>query len=137
MKPAKPQTDRWQRPLRFLAGCGFATLVHWLTMLMLIQSGTDARVATATGATAGLVINYLAQYHYTFQSRLPHRRAFSRYLASAGLGWSLNLAGFSAIYAVTGAVLVSQAIATATATAANYLLAEKFVFQGESTDDIH
>ncbi len=137
MKPANLKTARVTRLLRFLTGGGFATLVHWLTMFLLIRSGTGAQLATAAGATTGLVINYLAQHRYTFQSRLPHRVALPRYLAGAGLGWSLNLACFSATYGATGAPIASQAIATATATFANYLLAEKFVFQGESTDDVH
>lgn len=135
MKTATPQTDRGKTLLRFVAGGGAATLVHWLVMFLMIQAGTDARLATATGATAGLAVNYLAQYRYTFQSGLPHRVALSRYLACAGLGWGLNLAGFSAMYTATGITMVSQAVATTATAFANYLLAEKFVFQGESSND--
>lgn len=135
MNSATPQTDRGNRLLRFLTGGGVATLMHWLVMFLMIQAGSDARLATATGATVGLVVNYLAQYRYTFQSGLPHRVAFSRYLACAGLGWGLNLAGFSTLYTVTGMALAAQAVATATTAFANYLLAEKFVFPEESSND--
>jgi len=131
MRPVAYQKDRRKRALRFLVGGGFATLVHWLVMFLLIDRGVDARLATATGATLGLVVNYLAQYHYTFRSRLPHRVAFSRYLASSGLGWTVNLGSFSAMYALTGVPMASQAVATAAATFANHLLAEKFVFPEE------
>lgn len=135
MRSAVIQPARWKRLLRFLTGGGFATLVHWSVMFALIRAGSDAVLATATGATVGLAINYLAQYRYTFRSGLPHRVAFSRYLAGAGLGWGLNLAGFSAVYAVTGVPMASQVVATGVATLANYLLAEKFVFQEEQTND--
>ena len=128
---------RWKRLLRFLTGGGLATLVHWLTMFLVIQAGTDARLATAIGASAGLVVNYLAQYSYTFRSRLPHRVAFSRYLAGASLGWGLNLAAFSAMFSVTGAPVASQAVATAAAVVTNYVIAEKFVFLEESTNESH
>ncbi len=109
--------------------------MHWSVMFALIWTGSDAVLATATGATVGLAINYLAQYRYTFRSGLPHRVAFSRYLAGAGLGWGLNLASFTAMYAGTGLPMVSQIAATAVATLANYFLAEKFVFQEEQTND--
>ncbi|WP_417565176.1 GtrA family protein [Marinobacter sp.] len=135
MRSAVIQPARWKRLLRFLTGGGFATLMHWSVMFALIWTGSDAVLATATGATVGLAINYLAQYRYTFRSGLPHRVAFSRYLAGAGLGWGLNLASFTAMYAGTGLPMVSQIAATAVATLANYFLAEKFVFQEEQTND--
>jgi len=135
MKPVENKHARWEKALRFLTGGGIATLAHWLVMVALIRAGIGAVAATATGATVGLAINYLAQHRYTFRSGLPHRVAFTRYLASAGLGWSLNLAVFSAVYAATGAPAAAQLVATATATFANYLLAAKFVFQEEQTHD--
>lgn len=136
MKPTENKRARWGRVLRFLTGGGIATLVHWLVMFALIQTGTGAVPATAIGASVGLAVNYLAQHRYTFRSGLPHRVAVSRYLGSAGLGWSLNLAVFSAVHAATGVSAVAQPVATATATFANYLLAAKFVFQEEQTHDI-
>lgn len=134
-QPARWKPIQWKKAVRFLTGGGVATAVHWLVMFAMIQAGTDAVLATATGATAGLAVNYLAQYRYTFRSGLPHRVAFARYLAGAGLGWSLNLACFTAMYTVTGTTMVSQIVATAVGTLANYLLAEKFVFQEEKTND--
>jgi putative flippase GtrA len=137
MRPAENKRIRWKTLLRFLTGGGIATLAHWLVMFALIQAGIGAVPATATGATVGLLINYLAQHRYTFRSGLPHRVAFPRYLTSAGLGWSLNLIAFSAIYTATGTAMASQAAATAAATLANYLLAEKFVFLEGQTNDTH
>ncbi|MDR5900055.1 GtrA family protein [Halomonas vilamensis] len=135
MRSATSQPAQWKRLLRFLSGGGFATLMHWLVMFTLIRAGSNVVMATATSATAGLAVNYLAQYRYTFRSVLPHRVAFSRYLVGAGLGWGLNLAGFTAMYTITGAPMASQIVATGVATLANYLLAEKFVFQEEQTND--
>jgi len=137
MKPAENKRPRWERLLRFVTGGGIATLAHWLVMFALIQTGISAVPATAAGATVGLAVNYVAQHRYTFRSGLAHRVAFPRYLTSAGLGWSLNLIAFAAIYSATGMAMASQAAATAAATLANYLLAEKFVFPEGQINDTH
>ena len=117
--------------IRFLSGGGLATLVHWSVMFALIRIGFDAVLATTIGATAGLAINYLVQYRYTFRSGLKHQVAFSRYLTSASLGWALNLTCFTAAYAATGSSAFSQILATGAMTFANYLLADRFVFREE------
>lgn len=136
MPPKTAEKGRNQRLLRFLAGGGLATLVHWLVMFLMIGAGgIDARLATATGATTGLLINYLAQYQFTFRSGLAHRVAFTRYLAGAGLSWGLNLAVFSALHTLTGTAMAAQIFATAVTAFANYLFAEKFVFHEELCND--
>jgi putative flippase GtrA len=122
------------RLLRFLAGGGLATLTHWLIMLALIRNGLDPRLATAAGATAGLLINYLAQYHYAFRSGLSHRITFPRYLAGAVAGWSLNLLIFSVGYGASDSALAAQVIATFISMFANYCLAERFVFHEKAAN---
>lgn len=119
------------RLLRFLAGGGVATAAHWLTMFALISSDLDPRISTAAGATAGLSVNYLAQYHYTFRSALSHRITFPRYLTGAAAGWLINLLAFSTAYSAQDSALAAQAIATFVSMLANYCLAERFVFHEE------
>ncbi|AXS85320.1 MULTISPECIES: GtrA family protein [Marinobacter] len=129
-------TNEWGRLPRFLLAGGFATLLHWLTMLALIGFGMSAVVATTIGATIGLLMNYLAQHRYAFCSGLPHRIAFPRYLTGASLGWILNLLSFSLLLAAGISVALSQLIATGLVAFANYLFAERFVFHEEPTTDI-
>lgn len=126
---------RWPRVLRFLASGGLATLAHWLCMFGLVATGTDARLATAIGATVGLLLNYAGQYRFAFRSSMPHRLTFPRYLTSAGLAWVLNLAAFSALYAGSANAVLAQVVATAAVTLANYALAERFVFQGATGNE--
>lgn len=130
MRLTMGEQARWRRVLRFLASGGMATLVHWLCMYWLVSAGTDARLATAIGASVGLLVNYAGQYRFAFRSRLPHHLAFSRYLASGSIAWVLNLAAFSGLYAGTDNAALSQVVATAAVTLANYVLAERFVFRG-------
>lgn len=136
MKPLELLTTRPGRFPRFLVAGGFATLVHWLAMLVLIKVGVLPVLATAIGATAGLLVNYMAQYRYTFRSELAHPVAFPRYLAGAGLGWALNLIVFALLQAAGAGITLSQALATGMVAVLNYLLAERFVFHEEPKIDV-
>ncbi len=130
------RSNGWGRLPRFLLAGGAATLLHWLTMLVLIGWGLNAVLATATGATAGLLANYIGQHRYAFCSNLPHRIAFPRYLTGAALGWALNLAGFSLLLVTGLGVAPSQLITTGLVAFANYLFAQRFVFHEEQTINV-
>ncbi|SNC60497.1 Putative flippase GtrA (transmembrane translocase of bactoprenol-linked glucose) [Marinobacter sp. es.048] len=123
----------WGRLPRFLLAGGAATLLHWLTMLVLIGWGLTAVLATATGATVGLLTNYVGQHRYAFCSGLPHRVAFPRYLTGAALGWTLNLMGFSLLLVAGLSTAPSQMITTGLVAFANYFFARRFVFHEEPT----
>ncbi|TYC55411.1 GtrA family protein [Marinobacter sp. BW6] len=126
----------WGRLPRFLLSGGIATLLHWLTMLVLIRAGLNAVLSTGAGATAGLLANYFAQHRYAFCSDLPHRIAFPRYFTAAALGWALNLMGFSLLMVAGGNVALSQIITTGLVAFANYLFAQRFVFHEEQTINV-
>ena len=130
--PLLRSTD-WRRLPRFLLAAGVSTLLHWLTMLILIGWGCNAVLATAAGATAGLLANYVGQHRFTFSSELPHRIAFPRYLTGAAAGWILNLAGFSLLLATDLGVAPSQILTTGLVAFANYFFAQRFVFHEEQT----
>jgi putative flippase GtrA len=123
----------WSRLPRFLLAGGVATLLHWLTMLILIRSGLNAVLATSMGATLGLLANYVGQHRYAFCSGLPHRIAFPRYLTGAALGWGLNLMGFSLLLAWGLSVALAQIITTGLVALANYFFARRFVFHDKQT----
>lgn len=116
------------RAPRFLLAGGAATALHWMVMAILIQLNADPALATALGASVGLGFNYLAQHRWAFRSRLAHRMAFPRYLASATAGWCLNLAIFSSLQQLDTGIVLSQMCATALVTLVNFLLSERFVF---------
>ncbi|MCW8867422.1 MAG: GtrA family protein [Marinobacter sp.] len=130
------RSDTWGNLPRFLLAGGIATLIHWLTMLIFIGWGTNALLATAIGATVGLLANYVGQHRYAFYSDLPHRIAFPRYITGAALGWALNLAGFSLLLVTGLSVAPSQLITTGLVAFANYLFAQRFVFHEEQTINV-
>lgn len=123
-----PDTRTGSRLLRFLVTGGVATLAHWLVMAALVEAGLDPRLATAAGATVGLVLNYLGQHRFTFTSALRHRVAFPRYLGGAMLGWCLNLAIFSALLHFELTITVAQLLATGLVTLFNFKIAQRYVF---------
>jgi len=137
MKFPDLRTKRLGALPRFLMTGGMATLIHWLIMLTLVRAGLDPVAATAIGASAGLLANYIGQHRFAFCSPLPHRVTFPRYLAGAGMGWTLNLLSFALLQLAGATVAFAQIAATAVVALANYLFAERFVFHEESTRDIH
>ncbi|WP_372986283.1 GtrA family protein [Marinobacter sp.] len=120
---------------RFMMAGGMATLLHWLIMMVLVRAGVNAVAATAIGASAGLIANYIGQHRFTFCSPLPHRVTFPRYLAGAGIGWTLNLLSFALLRMAGANVAFAQITATGVVALANYLFAERFVFHEEPTRD--
>ncbi|MGF2735659.1 GtrA family protein [Marinobacter sp. DUT-1] len=120
---------------RFLMAGGMATLLHWLIMMVLVRAGVTAVAATAIGASAGLLANYIGQHRFAFRSLLPHRVTFPRYLAGAGIGWTLNLLSFALLRMAGANVAFAQITATGVVALANYLFAERFVFHEEPTRD--
>lgn len=121
------------RFLQFLTGGGVATLLHWLVMFGLIRQGHDPRLATAAGATLGMLANYLLQYHLIYRSDLPHRIAFSRYVAASALGWVINLSLFTLLLPLTQSAWLSQAGATAAVTVVSFFCSERMVFHEPTT----
>ncbi|SFM46141.1 GtrA family protein [Marinobacter pelagius] len=133
MKVPDLRTNRLGALPRFLMAGGMATLLHWLIMMVLVRAGVNAVAATAIGASAGLIANYIGQHRFAFCSALPHRVTFPRYLAGAGIGWILNLLSFVLLRIADANVAFAQITATGVVALANYLFAERFVFHEEPT----
>jgi putative flippase GtrA len=50
---------------------------------------------SSLGAVAGAIINYLINYHYTFESSRPHLDTTYKFLSVAAVGFLLNAAMMS------------------------------------------
>lgn len=132
MPDANPGNRPRHRLPAFLTGGGIATGTHWLVLFALLQLDCQAAIATGVGGAVGLLVNYLFQYHLTFRSARPHREAFLRYLAGAGVGWLFNLMIFDAVFRTASSALTAQTVATGAVTFINFLLADRFVFHDTS-----
>lgn len=114
---------------RFLFGGGASTLLHWAVMALLMLVGSTPAIATAGGATAGAVANYLLQFHVTFRARADHRRALPRYLVAVGLSWVANLLCFTLFHTALGlGAATSQGLTSLLLAIASFLLYRRVVF---------
>lgn len=119
--------------LRFLTVGALATATHWLVMAAMISQGISPAASTAIGAAIGLHINYIGQHRFAFRSTVRHGVAFPRYLASAVLGWSVNLTVFMIATELVEQVAIAQLIATSAATIINFIVARGMVFDADPT----
>ena len=115
--------------LRFMTSGGTATLVHFMTMGVLVYSGTEPSIATAIGAIAGAILNYLLQYYFAFRSSRRHSLSLISYTAASGLAWISNLILFILFHDfIELNVVFAQLSATAVVTIQNYFVYNKLVF---------
>ncbi len=119
-----------QQIKKFIIGGGSATLLHYLTMALLIFIGMKPLYATTIGAFFGAVLNYILQYHYTFESDKSHLYAILSYVVSVSFGFIANTLLFALLYeSVQINLIFSQLITTAIITVLNYILYKYIVFK--------
>jgi len=74
------------------AGIGtIGTIGHYTTLIILVQFWTiDPVVASTFGFIVGAVVNYILNYHFTFESNKRHLEALSKFLIVATIGAGMN-----------------------------------------------
>ena len=112
----------------FLVTGAFATASHWGLMALLIHHGFIPLLATAAGASLGLVLAYLGHYYITFAATGRHRDKLPLFMLMASIGWLVNLLVFFSLSSTVLSVLWAQLFATACATFCNYIISRLFVF---------
>jgi putative flippase GtrA len=71
---------------------GFATLLHYLVLIFLVQIGeVRPTFASGVGCIAGAGLSYLLNYHYTFVSKISHAPAVAKFFTVAAIGLAINL----------------------------------------------
>jgi putative flippase GtrA len=122
-----------ERLLRFGVTGALATLVHFLTLILLVEIGRVSPVwSTAFGSAAGALVNYVLNRRYTFNSRKPHLDAGPKFLTIAvGTG----LLNAMLVYIGTDLLglhyLLVQCVATLIVFLANFLLNSVWTFREE------
>lgn len=74
------------------AGLGvIGTLGHYTTLIVLVQFwAVDPVFASSFGFVIGAIINYILNYHFTFQSNKRHTEALTKFLIVATIGAGIN-----------------------------------------------
>ncbi|MBT8127016.1 MAG: GtrA family protein [Gammaproteobacteria bacterium] len=74
------------------AGVGaIGTIGHYTTLIILVEFwALDPVIASCLGFVVGALINYILNYHFTFQSEKRHREALTKFLLVAIAGAGIN-----------------------------------------------
>jgi putative flippase GtrA len=113
--------------LRF-AGVGvFGTIAHYAVLIAIVELiAVDVIIGSSMGFIVGAAVNYVLNYHYTFQSTKDHRETLPKFYFIAVLGFMIN---GTIVYLLAHVANVNYLIAQVVATAlvlvwgftANYL----------------
>lgn len=118
-----------RQPLGFLVSGGTATLVHWVTMALLIDGSMPPAAATAIGSLAGAATNYALQRRLAFRNSGPHGAVVPRYALSCATSWLANLVLFRLLFELAGLpVPPAQILTTGLVTGLNYQMYKRLVF---------
>ena len=74
------------------AGVGaIGTIGHYTVLIVLVQFwAVDPVIASTLGFVVGAIINYILNYHFTFQSDKQHSEALTKFFIVAIVGAGIN-----------------------------------------------
>lgn len=129
--PSKGITRQQLRRWISFTGTGVLSVgVHFALMAGLIRLSVDPIIATASGAFAGALVNYVLHYHVTFQASAGHTRNLPIFAITALAGWTLNNLMFAGLHhQLALAVIPAQGITSITIALMNYGLYKWVVFR--------
>ena len=119
------------RLAKYTASGGAAALAHLLVFSVASGLGVWPVAASALGFCVAIPVNYLLQYHWTFNYLGTHATAFGRYISVTLLSFAVNLAAFKMLNEhVDVSPLVAQAIAIVLVFVFNFGLNASYSFAG-------
>lgn len=85
------QTPLHHQLARFVAVGTLGNVIQYLVLWLGVSVfGFSAAISSGAGYILRSVVNYLPNYHFTFQSNRTHREAASRYYTVLAIGWCIN-----------------------------------------------
>ncbi len=107
-------SGRYLAFVRYTSIGGFATAVHYLVLIMLVEwLDLAPSLAATSGAACGALIAYVGNHRFTFGSRSRHHIALPRFLFVAALGAVLNgVIVWLGTEALSWHYLIAQVVAT-------------------------
>lgn len=119
---------------RFLFVGGFATAVHYVILIFLVNGwGADAVAGSTAGFIVSATFNYLLNRRFTFNSEREHSTAFPRFIAVALGGLAINATVVWLLGSVAGFhYLFAQVVATLMALSWNFVCNRIWTFGSRS-----
>jgi putative flippase GtrA len=123
----------WREFLKFANSGAVGTIVHYCLLWGLVDLLNVNPVAgSAVGALAGSLVNYLLNYHWTFNSQLPHSHTLPRFMAIALFSLILNTLLMVILMSLSKLhYLVAQLFVTAICLMVNYFASRFWAFGGK------
>ncbi len=123
----------WREFLKFANTGAVGTAAHYGVLWSLVNLfAINPVLASAAGAITGAAINYILNYHWTFNSKLPHSRTLPRFLAIAAASLVLNTWLMAMLVSKTTLhYLIDQLIATGVCLTINYVASRFWAFSGK------
>jgi putative flippase GtrA len=117
--------------IRYLISGGFATIVHYLSLIFLVQvAGINPIISTSIGFILAIFVNYPLQYYWVFEVDARHRKVFYKYILVTFFTFFVNLVVFWLLFSVFQYwYLISQAVSTVVVILLNYTINKKITFQ--------
>ena len=114
----------------FSAVGGIGTGGHYLTLITLVENNVLSAVpASVAGFTIGAIINYMLNYHFTFNSNKSHKEAMSKFFIVAIFGAIINTAlMYIGVDIVHVYYLLAQISATAIVLFWNFIINKYWTF---------
>ena len=119
-----------RQEFRYLISGGTAALVHFAVLTALVEwFSAQPLLATSVGFLIGSLINYLLQYHWTFEADGRHHIMLSRYAAVALTTMSINSVLFWTFTEQFDMYyLLAQLVATGMMVVVNFLINKHYTF---------
>ncbi len=124
----------WREFIKFANSGLVGTAAHYIVLWVLVDLFYfNPVISSAMGAFVGAGINYIINYHWTFNSKLPHSHTLPRFMAIATFSLALNTWIMALLTSNTDLYYIfAQLVTTATCLAVNYLASRFWAFKRNS-----
>jgi putative flippase GtrA len=109
-----PGGGHFTRFVRYLAVGGIATVIQYILLVLLVRAFRMApTLASTIGFALSAIVNYLLNYHFTFESDRPHGPAAAKFAVLAASGLIINAVMMHLLVNAGVRYLLAQVCATA------------------------
>jgi len=116
--------------VRFAIAGAIATAAHYTVLISLVEIGhVPPVIATTLGYCVGIVVSYVLNRRYTFETKAPVASSFLKFGALYGVGMFLNGAIVATLIAWGAPYMLAQVVATGLVLIWNYLAARFVAFR--------
>lgn len=123
----------------FLGIGGVCTLLQFLLLIIFVESQLLSEVhASAAGYALSSLLNYWANYHYTFKSTRSHSNTLPKFVVATAIGLLTNTALFAAFLLIfenhiplpwVEPYVVAQLLATGITVVLNFLVHKIWIYR--------